>query len=271
MKKTFQIGNGVALIITILINYLSNTGLFNGKTMATVSAAYQNLFTPAGYAFSIWGLIYLGMLGFVFYYGRSLFKPVDDEDQTVLQIGWWFIISCIANSLWVLAWLYDFTFISVLLMVLLFISLLRIVVNTKMELHDAPLKKFIFLWWPFCIYSGWVSVALIANVAAYLTKTGWSGFGISETAWAMVMIAIAAVIHIFMIWNRNMREFALVAVWALIAIAVANQHENEIVFWSAIISAIIVFINISIHGYQNRKSNPFLNNQKRKSGYAGKN
>ena len=270
MKKIVQIANGIALIVTIVMNYLSNTGIFNGNTIAGVSGKYHNYFTPAGYAFSIWGLIYLGLFTFVIYQGRGLFKKAEDE-WPVLQIGWWFIISCIANSLWVLAWLYDFTFISVLLMVLLFISLLRIVVNTKMELHDAPLKKFIFLWWPFCIYSGWVSVALIANVAAYLTKTGWSGFGISETAWAMVMIAIAAVIHIFMIWNRNMREFALVAVWALIAIAVANQHENEIVFWSAIISAIIVFINISIHGYQNRKSNPFLNNQKRKSGYAGKN
>ena len=60
MKKNFQILNAVALVATVVINYLSNTGVFNGETMATISAKYQNLFTPAGYAFSIWGLIYLG-------------------------------------------------------------------------------------------------------------------------------------------------------------------------------------------------------------------
>lgn len=261
MKKTFQILNGVALIITIIINYLSNTGIFNGKTMATVSAAYQNLFTPAGYAFSIWGLIYLGLLGFVIYYGRTLFKPDKNEDQTVFQIGWWFIISCIANSLWVLAWLHEYIFLSVLLMILLLFSLLKIVVNTKMELHKASLKKIIFLWWPFCIYSGWISVALIADIAAYLTKIKWNALGISETAWTIVMFVIAASIHIFVIWNRNMRAFALVAVWALIAIAVANQNENSTVFLAAIITALLVFINIGIHGFQNRKNNPFIYKQ----------
>lgn len=258
MKKTLQILNGVAAVATIAMGYLSNTGIFNGKTMASVSAEYQNLFTPAGYAFSIWGLIYLSLLGFVIYYGRSLFKADIKDDNTVEQIGWWFFISCLANSLWVVVWLYEYTLISVFLMIVLLFSLLKIVVKTKMELHNAPLKKILFLWWPFCIYSGWVSVALIADIAAYLTKIGWNGFGLSETIWAVIMIVVAAIVHIFMIWKRNMREFALVLVWSLIAIAVANQNVNATVVWAAVIVAIIVFINIAIHGYQNRKSNPFL-------------
>lgn len=258
MKKTLQILNGVAAVATIAMGYLSNTGIFNGKTMASVSAEYQNLFTPAGYAFSIWGLIYLSLLGFVIYYGRSLFKAAIKEDKTVKEVGGWFFISCLANSLWVVVWLYEYTLISIFLMILLLFSLLKIVVKTKMELHNVPLKKFLFLFWPFCIYSGWVSVALIANIAAYLTKIGWNGFGLSETIWAVIMIVVAAIVHIFMIWKRNMREFALVLVWSLIAIAVANQNVNATVVWAAVIVAIIVFINIAIHGYQNRKSNPFL-------------
>ena len=258
MKKTFQILNGVALVVTIVISYLSNTGVFNGKTIEAVSADnYQNLFTPAGYSFSIWGLIYLGMLGFVFYYG-PLFKQSKEKEQTVMQIGWWFIISCFAHSLWVVAWLYGYLLLSVLLMILLLFSLLKIVVNIQMELHNAPLKTFLFLWWPFCFYSGWISVALIADIAAWLIKTGWNGFGISQTTWTIIVFAVAALIHIFMIWNHNMREFALAAIWALMAIAVANQYENDIAFWAAIITAMIVLINIAIHGWQNRKSNLFL-------------
>ncbi|MGZ8551175.1 MAG: hypothetical protein ACXWV2_10960, partial [Chitinophagaceae bacterium] len=96
MKKVLQIANGVALVATIIINYLSNTGIFNGNTMAVVSARLQNLFTPAGYAFSIWGLIYLGLFAFVIYQGRSLFTKTAD-DRIVLKIGWWFVVSCLSN------------------------------------------------------------------------------------------------------------------------------------------------------------------------------
>lgn len=258
MKKTLQTLNGIAAVTMIIMGYLSNTGIFNDKTMASVSAEYQNLFTPAGYAFSIWGLIYLSLLGFVIYYGRSLFKANIKEDNTVTEVGWWFFISCLANSLWVVVWLYEYTLISVCLMIVLLFSLLKIVVKTKMELHHAPLKKFLFLFWPFCIYSGWVSVALIANIAAYLTKTGWDRFGFSETFWTVVMMVIAAFIHLFMIWKRNMREFALVLIWSLIAIAVANRNENSTVVWMASIVAVIVFINIAIHGFLNRKSKAFI-------------
>jgi len=255
MKKTLQILNGVALIVTIIINYLSNTGIFNGNTMATVSDKYHNYFTPAGYAFSIWGLIYLGLIAFVIYQARSLWKKAADE-WPVLEIGWWFIISCIANSLWILAWLYDYTGISVIIMILLMVSLIKIILATRMELDDLPLKKIAFMWWPFCLYSGWISVALVADAAAWLTKIKWNGFGISEIAWALIMIIVAGIINLFITWNRNMREFAFVGAWALIAIAVANWNVQQSIKITSIIMAAILLISSSIHGYKNRKTNP---------------
>ena len=258
MKKSLQIVNGIAVVCTIVINYLSNTGVFNGNTMASVSAKYQNYFTPAGYAFSIWGLIYLGLLAFVVYSGKTLFKRAGDE-WPVMEIGWWFVISCIANSCWVIAWLYEYTGLSVIIMIILLISLVKIILNTRMELDDLPLKKIAFVWWPFCIYSGWISVALIANVAAYLTKIKWNGFGISAVSWAIIMIIIAGLLNIFITWKRNMREFALVGVWALIAISVSNKNGEQSVVYSAWIIAAIIFISLSLHAYKNRKTNPFKN------------
>jgi hypothetical protein len=256
MKKTLQILNGIALIVTIVINYLSNTGIFNGNTMVTVSDKYHNYFTPAGYAFSIWGLIYLGLIAFVIYQARSLFKKVQD-DWPVLEIGWWFIISCVANCLWVIAWLYDYTSVSVILMILLLISLIKIIFATRMELDDLPLKKIAFVWWPFCLYSGWITVALIANVSAWLTKIKWNGFGISEVAWAIIMIIVAGFINLLITWIRNMREFALVGAWGLIAIAVANWNIQSAIKITAIIVAAILFVSTNIHAYKNRKTNPW--------------
>lgn len=246
MKKTFQYVNAVALVFTIVINYLSNTGVFNGETMATISAKYQNLFTPAGYAFSIWGLIYIGLLGFVIYYGPFT-KASETKEKIVQNIGWWFVVSCVGNSLWVVAWLYEYTLLTIPIMVIVFISLLKIILNTQPQIVSSDFRTKLFLRLPFYIYSGWISVALIADIAAYLKKIEWAGFGISETSWAIMMFAIATGVHLFMIWKRNMPAFAMVALWAFIAIAVANQPNNSAVFYAAIGFAIFVFINVLAH------------------------
>lgn len=255
MKKTIQVVNGIAFVSMIFINYLSNTGLINGNTNATVSQAYENLFTPAGYAFSIWGIIYLLLLGFVIYQGLGLFSKAKDNDLAS-QVGWWFVISCIANSFWLFAWLHEELWLSVLIMLVLLFSLAKIVLRTNMERWDVPFKTILFLWWPFCIYIGWISVALIANMAAYLTKLGWDGFGLSDVFWTITMIVIAGLLNLFVTWTRNMREFALVGAWALIAIAVANENANKAITTTAFIVAAILLISSSIHAFKNRKTLP---------------
>jgi len=256
MKKTLQTANILALVITIIMNYLSNTGIFHGSTMATVSAQYQNLFTPSGYAFSIWGLIYIALIAFVIYQSKGLFKKADTP-PVVSEIGWMFVISCMANCLWILTWLYDFTGVSVLVMLVLLFSLLRIVVLTRMELDLVPFKRVALVWWPFSLYVGWIMVAIIANTAAYLTKIQWNGFGLSEITWTIIMICVAGFAYLFITWNRNMREAAFVGVWGLAAVANANWNETKSVSFAAVVVALIIALSGAVHGYKNR-NNPFI-------------
>lgn len=245
MKRTLQIANGISLVFTIIFNYVSNTGLFNGKTIGNVSDQYHNLFTPAGYAFSIWGLIYLLMLGFVIYTGRSLFKPEKTEaDDFVLKTGWWFVISCVANCLWIVTWLYGYTGLSVAVLALAFVSLLKILLEALKYNESSADKWFINI--AFQIYAGWLSVALIAAAASWLQKIGWNGWGISESAWTAIMIAIATVIHLYMTWEKNAPVFALVAVWALVAIAVSNQAGDTTVYMVAVGAAAIVLVSSGV-------------------------
>ena len=254
MKTILPIANGIALILTIVINYLFNTGIINGNTMATISDKYSNFFTPAGYAFSIWGLIYLGLLGFLFYTGRSLITK-KDMDVVVFEIGWLFVLSCIANSLWVVTWLYDYTGISVLIMIFLLFCLLKIIVNTRMELDHHPFRKYLFIFWPFALYSGWISVALIANIAAWLTKINWDGWGLTEFTWTVIMICIAGVVNIFMISTRNLREYGAVGIWALIAIAVANRSGDGSVsvMYACYAVAFVIFVFILVNAFKSRR------------------
>lgn len=255
MKKVLQISNGIALVSTIIINYLSNTGAINNTTIGEVSQNLQSLFTPAGYAFAIWGFIYLLLLGFIFYQGRSLFVHVRD-DGFVLKIGWWFVISCVANSGWVFLWLYGYAGLSCVFIFLLLFSLLKIVMNNAMEMWDAPISVIAFLWWPFVFYSGWVTVASIANVSSYLVKIEWRGFGMPEETWTIFMIIVAMIINLVVTWTRNMREFALVGAWALIAIAYANYVSEITIAYVAGIAALILIVSSGIHGYINLKKNP---------------
>lgn len=249
MKRTLQIANGIALIATIIINYLSNTGLLNGKTIGGVSNGLTTLFTPAGYAFAIWGFIYLLLLGFIFYQGRSLFTSNTTSDEVVLKIGWWFVISCIANSGWVFLWIYGYTGLSCLFILILLFSLLQIIFRCRLELDLEPFSKLLFTAWPFVFYAGWVTVASIANISAYLYKSDWDGFGLAQETWAILMIVVAVLVNIWAIVSRNLREFAVVGAWALIAIGVRNQETFENVANIANIGAIILLIACAIDSF----------------------
>jgi len=174
----------------------------------------------------------------------------------VLKTGWWFVVSCVANSLWVVAWIYEFTLISSVFIFVLLFALLQIVIHNKMEIFDAPISVIAFLWWPFVFYSGWITVASIANVSAVLVKYNWDGFGLSPTFWAVTLIAIATLINLTVTWKRNMREFALVGAWALVAIYVANSNANTTVAYTAMGAAILLVISSGAHGYLNRATNP---------------
>ncbi len=255
MKKTLQIFNIIALVITIAMNYLSSAGIFSGVTVADISDKYHNYFTPAGYAFSIWGVIYLGLLAFVIYTGKSLFVKNEPDDGIILKIGWWFFLTCLSNSFWILLWVNDIIWATVLLMIFLLFCLIQIIRNLNMEMDYHPIKKYLLIYWPFAIYAGWISVALIADISAFLVKIEWNGFGLSPILWTIIMIVIAGFVNLLVVWKRNLREFSIVGVWALIAIAVENFHEEKSIVYAAIIVAIILFVNIGISGVKNKDRN----------------
>lgn len=241
--------------MVIILNYYSQTIQLNNNTIGGLSNEYENLFTPAGYAFAIWGLIFLSLLAYVaFQIYREFFSEKDSD--FISKTGPWFIIANLANAAWVVVWLFEYTGISVILMFVILLSLLKIILNTDMERLDAPFKIIVFSWWPICLYAGWISVAAIANVSAYLSKIGWDGWIFNKTQWTIIMILVAGIINILMVYKRNMREFAAVGVWALFAIYIRHQDGNLAIAFSAFGMALIVLMSIIYHGYLNRRTNP---------------
>jgi hypothetical protein len=252
--KLYALSNFIIVLFIIFWNYWLNTGIINGNTVGDISDKYTNLFTPAGYAFAIWGVIFLGLLVLTINQLRLAFKE-GESNETILQIGPWLSIANIGNAVWLWFWLHEEIGITVVVMLVILFSLIQVILRTNMERWDAPLKVIAFVWWPICLYSGWIAVATIANFSAWLAKMDWSPL-FSETLWTVIMISVAGIVNLFMIYSRNMREFAAVGVWALIAIALRHWEVIPFIQWAAMLWVIVLIISISVHGFKNRKTNP---------------
>lgn len=255
MSRNLTILNLLSVILVIIVNYFSQTLQLNNNTIGSLSQEYRNLFTPEGYAFSIWGLIFLALLAYCGYQIYCAFF-YNKEAEYIIHTGPWFAIANFANAAWVVVWLYELTGISVIFMFVILFSLIMVIRKTRMELWDAPLRTIAFTWWPICLYAGWITVASIANVASYLAKINWDGWIFSEKQWTIIMLLVAIVINLLIVYRRNMREFAAVGIWALVAIYVRHSHKYPEIAYVALGGAFIILIYTLYHAYGNRKTNP---------------
>jgi len=256
MNGNYSIGNLLSVLAAIMMSYFSQILEFNNNTIRELSLESDTLFTPIGFTFAIWGVIYISLL---LMGGYHLYKTfINDEENLNFETGPWFIIANLANAAWVVVWLYEYEILSVVFMLIILFSLIKLILINKMEKWDAPFSTIAFFWWPICLYSGWITVATIANISAVLVKKDWGMWGLTENLWAGIMIAIAAIINIAMIYTRNMREFALVGVWAFVGIYFKNTELAPNVSYVAIAAAILVFSNIAYHGFINRKTHPIF-------------
>lgn len=242
--------NTITLAIMLFVNYGSNTGLFSETTVGDISHKYDTLFAPAGYAFIIWSVIFIGCILFVIYQSKLLSQG--DPRGYIAKTGIWFIVSNLLNMLWVFAWLSEMIGLSVVLILLLLATLSILTVRLRLEMDDEPVRTIFFIWWPLAFYLGWIMVASVACISAWLISLGWHGGSLSEPVWTMIMIAIAGLLYIYLIQKRNLRESALVGVWAFIAIAVRQWESHKDIAWTAIIASAILLLLTSIHGYRNR-------------------
>lgn len=217
--RQFALFNILGFAGTLTMNFLANFLPLNNKTTGAISDQYPNLFVPAGFTFSIWGVIYLLLAIFIVYQTWQAFRREEQTDQPfLLKTGWWFFIGSLANMAWILAWHYEATGLSLLIMLTLLISLA--VIYQRLEIgHSTPgaAERFM-VHLPFSVYLGWITVATIANVTAVLVQWEWGRFGLSEQFWAALMILIATGLGFVMLFRRNDLAFAAVLAWAFYGI-----------------------------------------------------
>jgi hypothetical protein len=234
--------NFVALAVALVFNGLANRLPLGGRTTAEISDSFNSLFVPAGYVFSIWGLIYLALIGFVVF--QAL--PAQQNNRWVRATGGWFAVTGLANALWIVFWHFGAYPLTLAVMLTLLASLVVIYRRLTACGHADPATRW-FVLFPVSLYLGWITVATVANASAVFVALGWDGRPLSPVTWTVTMVLVAATLALFMLRRHGDLTYAGVIVWALVGILVRQMAYAPILAASAAAIAAIAAAAVALH------------------------
>jgi hypothetical protein len=208
----------IAVMATLVMNGLANALPLNGVTTGEVSAGFQVYFVPAGYVFSIWGLIYVGLVLYAIY--QAL--PAQRDNPRLHATSYLFALSCLANITWLFLWHYEYFVLTLVAMVALLLLLIAIYLRLGIGRTAVSTAERWLVQLPFSIYLGWISVATIANVTSVLDYLNWGGWGLSPEIWTVIMLLVGVGLVLAMALTRGDVAYGLVIIWAFAGIAVKH-------------------------------------------------
>lgn len=260
MKRILAIVNILVFAGMIYLNYLGGVGKINGLSTGEVSGLYPSLFTPAGFTFSIWGIIYLFNLAFLVHQTYKAFFLQENFDPRLNQ-GFFFI--SVTNAVWIVAWhRLAIGYALFLMVVLLFFLIATYWQSTRPKYKTEYVTEYI----NFSLYLGWISVATIANTAIYLSTKGYAVYGQTAGILTVVMIAVAVVLALYFILGQSNIWFGLVILWASYGIYAARDQVifqangaavpegTEWVKMAALVGVFVVFAGLVYYRITTRKT-----------------
>lgn len=204
--------NAVLLAATLAVNTLGALGVINGLTQKQVSDRFVTLITPGPFTFSIWGVIYSLLIAAVIV---MIVKQKDPYYRKAAdQISTLFWISCLMNMAWIAAFSYEQLEISVLFIAGLVITL-ALILRKLTSIREG--KRWL-LPLSFGLYTGWLFIATVVNVAAALVKVNWNRLGIADPVWAAIMLTASLALVIGVLLKLRNAVFPLPVAWAYFGI-----------------------------------------------------
>ncbi|PIE98961.1 MAG: hypothetical protein CR988_00920 [Treponema sp.] len=220
MSKKLSVSMSMLLyIITVIVNTLSARGFINNSSQKAVSASFPTTITPAGYAFSIWGVIYIMLFASLI----ILFLRIQREDNffVVEKLIPLFSLSCVFNIAWTFAFSYRLIWLSVIFIIALLTTVI-IMLNKSQKEKPNTLSLFDI---SLGIYAGWLFVATIVNISAFFVSIN---FDMLETHKIIYAIIVALAVPLGLFLNKSFRNpfFHFAIIWAFIAIMVATNFAS---------------------------------------------
>lgn len=203
----------LAIAATIFVNTLANSaGLFGART-GEIANRFDVYFTPAGWVFSIWGVIYAGLIAFAIWQVR----PAHRNDAGLAAIRWPVILTCVANVGWLVSW-HAGAYIASLIIMLLLYGLLAVIYRSLRQSGFRRGGAFLSVDAVFRVYIGWITVATLANAAVVFDVQGWRPAGVGAEAFAIGLIAVLVAAVVAVAWRLRDPWWLAVLLWAAIGI-----------------------------------------------------
>lgn len=234
----------LSFILMIALNSLASFLPLGGSTVAQVSQAYANLFSPVPMTYYIWFVIYALLCLFTLY-SLGVFGGTDNA--LLRRTGLPFIISNLFGAAWVTAWSFYYIWASVILMAGMGVSLA--ITYGRIIKHELNLKQKWFVKLPFSVYCGWTTIAFIVNVVALLVSLNWKGFGVPDVVWMIIITAAAALIGAMLAIKNRDPVYGIAFIWAYIGLLlnhIGKAGEREFAISVTITAALAVLVTASI-------------------------
>lgn len=211
------------------------------KAAGGALSADATMLSPAGPAFSIWSVIYLGLLGYAIW--QAL--PSQAAKTRQRRIGYWMLASLLLNAAWILSVQFGMLALSAVLIAALLVVLIVAFVLLQ-RIPGGTTADAILFDGTTGLYLGWVMVATVANVTSLLVAAGFDGFGWSPHAWGMALVVVAAILGAALaIWDRGRLTPAIASAWGLAWIGVSRLTgtlESAPVAITAIAAAVVLLM-----------------------------
>lgn len=230
-----QVAIVVSFLITLAINVAANALPINGQRTAEISDRFDVFVIPAGYAFSIWGLIYLLLAAFTIDQAR----PSRSTDPTLRRLGWLPVVAGVLNAIWVLLFQYEWYVLTVPVMIGLLITLVWINASTFADRGHLVGSARWTVRLPFSVYLGWITIATIANIAQTLQAVGVTVDPSVAPLIAAGVLTVGVGIAVTYVWRFADVAYGAVVVWAYVGVAV-KEADTPVVAGTALAGAILV-------------------------------
>lgn len=226
----------LSTIINVGLSSLQDYINIGGQTMREVTARYDNFFVPAGYAFAIWGLIYLAFL----IYAIIQLLPAQRNKPIYDALAVPAILINLLGLCWQLLFRYNQITLSVPIIIIMLLAGMVFFIRAQQGVWAQHYNPWLMV--PASLFLGWISVATMANIALWLVAMRWRGGSIGEEAWTIILLAATVILSVFISIRYKNFLFPGVIAWATYAIFVNLQNESSRLAQAALYTAIASFI-----------------------------
>lgn len=242
--KGLAIATWFAILSALGVNILFVVFPINGNTIADLANGPLGgvLITPANYAIiMIWRIIYVGLIAYAWYQSRR-----NHSGQLLIKrINYCLVLACVAQIAWVYLFTLQLYWLSVVAMIVILLALIAAYSELEDGQHYPNRRRGRWVNGPVSIYLAWISVATVVNIASALYASGLQDLGLSGEVWTAIMLVVANLIAAVAIVKRRDLPFALVYIWA--DIAIAQRHQAISTIWVPALAMVIALVGLLIY------------------------